>query len=141
MIKRYEDWPTQLEKAIISRYDTKFQYGNHDCCMGVAFIIEAMTGVNVGATLKKYKNKKGAMLVLARFGGVRGAAEHFAKVIDAPSVPVKLAKRGDVVLVETDQGEALGFVSMNGRLAYVAGNPSGWRSFPVENWLHAWSIG
>ena len=140
LVKRCEDWPIKLEAAIINRSDTKFEYGKHDCCMAVASIIEAMTGTTIGGTLRKYKNERGAKVVLARYGGVRGVAEHLSKEIGATAISPKLAQRGDVVLVNIGEDESLGIVSMNGRDAFIAGKPSGWRSFPVETWICGWRI-
>ena len=84
--------------------DLAFSWGGSDCCLFVCDGIEAMTGTDPGARWRGlYLSEKGARRVLRDNGGVRG----LASLILGEPIPPPLAGRGDVVLIDTPDGEAL----------------------------------
>ncbi len=103
-MRRLEDWPTRLAEFIEARRERAFSWSESDCCLFVCDAIEAMTGTDPGARWRGlYASEKGARRVLRDNGGVAGIA---TLVLGSP-VPIALAGRGDVVLIDTPHGEAL----------------------------------
>ncbi|NUA26101.1 DUF6950 family protein [Cupriavidus basilensis] len=104
-MQRLEDWPTRLAEFIEARHERAFSWGGSDCCLFVCDAIEAMTGTDPGSRWRGiYSSEKGARRVLRDNDGVAGIA---TLVLGLP-VPPALAGRGDVVLIDTPHGEALG---------------------------------
>lgn len=103
-MERLLDWPVRLADFIEARRERAFSWGGSDCCLFVCDGIEAMTGTDPGARWRGlYLSEKGARRVLRDNGGVRG----LASLILGEPIPPLLAGRGDVVLIDTPDGEAL----------------------------------
>lgn len=103
-LMRKEGWERLLAEFVEQRLNDTFQYGVRDCCLFVCDGIEAMTGTDPGSRWRGlYTSEKGARRVLRDNGGVAGLA---GLVLGAPVVAA-LAGRGDVVLIDTPDGEAL----------------------------------
>lgn len=103
-MKRFNDWPTRLAAFIEARRARAFSRGVSDCCMFVADAVEAMTGVDYAARWRGfYTSDKAAFRLLRDYGGVVGVAT----MMLGPAVPAALAGRGDVVVIDAPEGEAL----------------------------------
>lgn len=103
-MQRLDDWPTRLAEFIEARRERAFSRGVSDCCMFVADAIEAMTGNDPAARWRGlYSTDKGAYRLLRDNGGVVGLC---SLVLGSP-IPSALAGRGDVVLIDAPEGEAL----------------------------------
>lgn len=104
LMERLEDWPARLVEFIEARRERAFCWAESDCCLFVCDAIEAMTGADPGARWRGlYASERGARRVLRDNGGVAG----IATLVLGAAVPPALAGRGDVVLIDTPQGEAL----------------------------------
>lgn len=144
-MSRREDWPAALAAAYAE--DRRFAWGRSDCCLFAADLVAAMTGADPAAALRgRYEDVKGARRVLKRHGGsLERLAEDFAARHGWPELPVTLAQRGDLALVELppsserigDWAEALGIV-MGARVAVMG------RSGPLQIQLacarRAWRV-
>ncbi len=99
---RFENWPELLAAFIEARRHTPFKWGESDCCLFAADALLAMTGVDVAAHNRgKYDTARGALALIKEAGGVSG-------LVALEPVDRKLASRGDIVMVDTAQGDALG---------------------------------
>lgn len=145
-LRRRPDWADRLQWAVIARRQEPFRYGEHDCCLAAAALVEAMTGVDpVPGRLRAYKSADGARRRLQRHGGVAGLADHVLGQHGAKQVAPAFAQRGDVVAcsVTGDAGmgaTALGVVSLDGRWAFVPADAGGWAEAPAATWTDAWRI-
>lgn len=91
-------------QAIANHKNEPFQWGTLDCCMFTGECIKEVTGIDiVGEYRGRYKTEIGAKRVLAKYGSIEEHLDKHFKRID-----YKLAKRGDVVLFESDLGNAVG---------------------------------
>lgn len=101
--RKLADW----QKVAATR---PFSWGDADCCLTVCDGLLAITGIDPAKDFRgQYKTKRGAYGALKRFAG-GGLAETVEKItgdLGWPEVPRLMAQRGDVGLVNTDQGEAL----------------------------------
>lgn len=117
---RLENWPGLLEEFIEQSLHAPFEWGARDCCLFAADAVRAMTGEDYAAEFRgRYRSARSAQQVLAAFGGVSGIVERTGFEEIAPL----MAQRGDVVLVNTEAGDALGVVGMDGRV--VCQGPDG----------------
>lgn len=102
---RLPDWPARLSDFIESRRQRDFLWGERDCCLFACDAVQVVTGHDPAKRWRGlYASEKGARRLLRDNGGVIGLA------IIAFGAPVSAANagRGDVVLIDTPDGEALG---------------------------------
>jgi len=91
------DWHNRLIAVIRAAEKRPFLWGEHDCCLFAADCAEAMTGENFADDWRgTYDNETGAKKALLRGGG--SLEKVLAKYLD--EVPVKMAQRGDIAVVE-----------------------------------------
>ncbi|MGQ8367144.1 DUF6950 family protein [Glaciecola sp. 1036] len=102
---RKKDWFKRLINYVQTHIQTPFKYGEFDCCLFACDAVIEMTGKDPAIRYRgKYSTKRGALKALKSIGG--GSIESaFTKMFGDMDVPLS-AMRGDVVLVETEQGPA-----------------------------------
>lgn len=94
---KHPDWHNRLIAVIRAAEKRPFLWGEHDCCLFAADCAEAMTGDNFADGWRgTYDSETGAKKALLRGGG------SLEKVLDKylDEVPVKMAQRGDIAVVE-----------------------------------------
>src|SRR4051812_1466291 len=100
---RSETWDTDLMKFIASRERTPFQWGVHDCTLFAVDCAHAMTGIDHAANYRGYSDEAGAADIIRQAGSLRQLVPDNM----GPEIPVKMARRGDWVLIEQGGREAL----------------------------------
>ncbi|BBT44207.1 TPA: hypothetical protein R4T04_004572 [Enterobacter asburiae] len=94
---KHPDWHNRLIAVIRAAEKRPFLWGEHDCCLFAADCAEAMTGDNFAEGWRwTYDSETGAKKALLRGGG--SLEKVLAKYLD--EVPVKMAQRGDIAVVE-----------------------------------------
>ena len=137
---RFEDWETRLAEALADM--SAPQWGKNDCAMRAFGAIAAITGVDIGEPWRgQYSTEFGALRQIVEFGctDMEGVAEKLAGQHGLEEVPVLTAQRGDLVLVDSDQGPALGIVGLDGWWVIVAGADAVVR-VPLRACRRAWRI-
>lgn len=106
MVRR-EDWPARLAEQIERARRRPFCYGEHDCFLFAANVVQAMTGEDPAAQLRgAYSDERSALETIARYGALRDVAiACFGAASDA-----LCAKRGDIVMVQYNNVESLAVV-------------------------------
>lgn len=116
---RLHDWHARLVSCLAASAAKPFQMGQHDCSLFAADAVAAMTGRDIASDWRgRYTTLKGGIRVLRKAGyadHVALAAAHFPER-DNPA----LAQPGDIAVVASDEGPALGIVQ--GELIYVLGH-------------------
>jgi len=132
---RYENWAEKLNTVLVTKHFEPFVWGKHDCCLFAADCILEMTGIDYAVDFRGcYKTVLEAARILKEKNGVRGVAT----LALGNEISYKLAQRGDIVLIETEEhGETLtvcvGVVCVAPgieRLEYV----------PMEKAICAWRV-
>ncbi|MFH1806822.1 MAG: hypothetical protein ABID63_18230 [Pseudomonadota bacterium] len=137
---RLPGWEKKLSDWHVACAGTAFVWGQSDCCLTACDGLQAITGIDPASGFRgRYKTLRGAYRALKRFGGggLRETAQKITDDLGWPSVPVLTARRGDVGLVPTDQGEALA-ICLGAR--WVAQGRGGLVYLPLKNGLCAWRV-
>lgn len=134
-MRRLWDWPRRLASAIEASRAKPFVWGEHDCALFAAGVVHELTGQDFAAEFRgRYDSHAGAVALLGARGGLEVVV---TAALGAPRALPRLAQRGDVVMVDTDLGPALGVCA--GGYAACAG-PEGLQFVPMERWQRAWEV-
>ena len=135
--QRRPDWPERLAEAVRAARGRPFAWGRHDCALFAFDCVRAMTGVDHLAAFRgRYRSAKGAARALKRIGGVETLEELVVGIFGQPE-PIVAAQRGDVVLLDTERGPALG-VCLGARSAFAG--PDGLAYAPTASARAAWRV-
>lgn len=134
---RLEGWEKRLFAEIEAARHKPYVLGEHDCFRLACRVVEALTGADRWPEFAGYTSKREAMALLARHGRSFEAA--FDWFFGAPSVNVRLARRGDLCCVETADGEKHLGVCVGADVALLA--PEGLIFTPLLTCLCAWRVG
>ncbi|MDI3139440.1 DUF6950 family protein [Enterobacter kobei] len=116
---KHPDWHNRLIAVIRAAEKRPFLWGEHDCCQFAADCAEAMTGENFADGWRgTYDSETGAKKALLRGGG--SLEKVLAKYLD--EVPVKMAQRGDIAIVENAGTRCAGVIY--GGAVWVPGETS-----------------
>lgn len=136
MITRKEDWQLPLMQFLAAAARRPFQPGVHDCALFTAGAVEAMTGVDIAAAFRgRYSTLRGGHRVLRRCG----YADHVAiAAYNFPEIAPAFAAPGDIAVVPTPDGPALGIVQ--GASIYVVA-PTGLGAHGLLTASRAFKVG
>lgn len=109
LVVRLPHWRSALSKCIEEALQRPFEWGRHDCALFAADAVLAMTGVDPAEGWRgRYSTPRGAIRVLRR----DGYDDHIAYAEGyLPEVHPARAAMGDIVMVETPVGVALGVLT------------------------------
>lgn len=124
-LMRAPDWALRLSGYLAACARRAFVPGQHDCALFAAGALAAMGGPDLAAPyLGRYRTLTGGRRVLRR----EGYADHIAVVAAHLPRRVGRALPGDLAVVQTDDGPALGVVQ--GLAVYVV-TPTGLGLVPL----------
>ncbi len=134
---RRPDWPARLTRFLDQRREWPFAWGYHDCCLAACDWVKEAAGWDPAAGFRNaYDDRDGALRALRTLGA--GTLTETARTIGGPPlVSVRFARRGDVALIRSPAGPALGIV-IGDRIAAAA--PAGWSFVPLDDAIMAWRI-
>lgn len=105
---RLYDWEARLSAYISKVASTPFEYGVHDCALFAAGGVEALTGENPAAKFVGKYHGRASGRALTRGAGF---ADHVAFAESLfPRVGLASAMPGDLAVIDTRSGPALGIV-------------------------------
>lgn len=101
---RLEGWEERLAALVESLGDEQYELGRHDCFWLACRVVRELTGVDRWPEFAgKYRTRRGALLAIAEHGrSFSSAGDWF---FGAPSVPVTMARRGDVCAYRGEDDE------------------------------------
>lgn len=104
---RNPNWQIELGKTITAAAKRPFLWGEHDCCLFAADCARVVCGIDPAEKYRgTYSTEQGARKALLRnHRSIEGAIAAYFK-----EVPVAFAQRGDLVVVDTEQGRVAGVV-------------------------------
>lgn len=132
---RFPDWPRRLDVAIEAARRRPFCYGTVDCALFAADVVLALTGVDLAESFRgRYSSRSEAVALLGARGGLEAVVH---EALGEPLPTPLLARRGDVLMVKTPEGPALGIC--DGIRGQFAG-PQGLAARPMSEWEKAWRV-
>lgn len=143
MLTRFPNWPECLNRYLDVTRNAPFCWGINDCALRACDAVLAMTGTDIAFPFRNgYTTEISAAKAMLRFagGGLEEVAEKVATQHLMPEISVSMVGRGDIVLMDTDLGPALGIVTMNAAVAEFA-SPRGVERWPVRLCRRAWRVG
>ena len=133
---KHPDWHIRLDTFIRENMLTPFEWGKFDCCLFVADAVEAMTGTDFAAPFRgRYTTATGSARALKKYGS--GDVKSTLTSLFGEPLPRLLAGRGDIVLVNSDYGHALG-ICWGGQI-WVTG-PAGLHALAPAEALCTWRV-
>jgi hypothetical protein len=132
---RLTDWETRLGDYLARHRGAVFAWGRLDCVLFAAGAVEALTGEDPAAAVRKrYRTKIGAARKLRQQG-----FRTIAALMDSRFEPVQpaFAQRGDIVMAQGSLGVCVG------RQALFIGEEDGAPglvSVPLAAWERAWRV-
>jgi hypothetical protein len=139
MRRKVKGWETILHTFISKYQDSAFRWGAHDCMKFANKAIKALCEIDVLERSEyRWLNKKEAVAILKK-KKAKGWGTLAEKELDKhfEQINTNFAQRGDVLLVETLQGEGLG-VLYKGKIAVLS--PKGLVYLPLSAALKGWRI-
>ena len=134
------NWPILLASFIVSRRNTPFVWGTHDCSLFIADAVKVITDRDIAAAFRgRYSTAKGAQRALKRYG--KGT---LTATMDALLPPIYAADigRGDVAQVQTvvEGGNTEAALAIcTGRVLWLAG-PNGLTRLPRSAAECGWRV-
>lgn len=128
MIRKTPGWQARLAACLAASARSDFGLGKLDCALHGAAALAAMTGVDLAAPYRgRYRTLRGGLRHLRR----DGYADHIALAAAhlRQREPGEAPQPGDLAVVETDAGPALGVVQ--GASLYLR-SPAGLGLLPVS---------
>jgi hypothetical protein len=106
---KVKNWQSLLADHLFAQMAKPFEWGINDCCLFACDCVHVMTGQDPGTAYRnKYTTELGARRTLKRVGG--GSIETAFNQVFGPLKPRLNAGRGDLALINTDLGPAVGIV-------------------------------
>lgn len=116
---RLDGWEARLNAVIEAFRNERYELGVNDCFRLACAVIAALTGVDRWPEFAGYKTRREALMRIARHGSSFEAAGDW--FFGGPRVDLRQARRGDLVAVQTADGEKHLAVHLGDRLALMAG--------------------
>lgn len=135
-LRRRADWPEALAAAVEAARHLPYVLGQHDCLRFTCRCIEVMTGADFWPRFAGYSTRLQALRVIAAIAPSLGEA--VGNILQTPSQPTAMARRGDVVLYRDASGEHLG-VCTGAQFAVLT--DQGLAFLPLAEGVHAWRVG
>jgi hypothetical protein len=131
---RSDDWPQIFAEFVEARSSMPFEWQTNDCVTFAADWAFAVTGADPIADVRgSWTTKIGAARALNRFGGL---AEAIGSRLE--EISPAFAQRGDVGLVDVEDGEALVIVGYDN---LIGPGPNGLTFLPRDKMKRAWKVG
>lgn len=130
---RVDGWEERLAEVVEAAESRPFEWGVHDCCTFAAACVDAITGSDHVGRLD-YADERAAKRILACHGGLLEAVTSRLGVTVGGWAH---ARRGDVCLVPTEQGDGLG-VCLGTHIAVAAEQGIERYPLPLARWV--WRI-
>jgi hypothetical protein len=135
-MSRLENWPRFLSETLTEKATQDFVWGENDCCLFVADVLLAITGIDYGAALRgTYSTEAEALAIVQEHGDIEGFLDY---ILGAENqIRTGMVGRGDVVV--TTQGSC-GIIDDTGRRIALYAKDKGLVRVSKAQALYAWRI-
>lgn len=134
---RRHDWTDRLFATVEAYRCVPFEWGQHDCCLFTARVVDAMCDTDyAGQLAREYHNERSALAYIARMGGLESALTAW---LDQPLPRVAMIRRGDVVLFRDAGGTSAVGICIGATI--VSTSPDGQALAPISAAFAGWRVG
>ena len=144
-MNRFPDWPERLQRFLERRQEQRFKWGVQDCALFACDAVVEMTGVDLAADFRgQYSTAHSARRAIKIFahGGLADVAEKVAGKHHIAEVEVALAQRGDIALVEMEEGDPFPYALVVVMIGHLVGPAHrGVERLPLSRIRRVWAIG
>lgn len=134
---RLDGWESRLHAVIEEARARPYELGTWDCFRMALRTVEALTGLDHWPQFEgRYRTRRQAVALIAKYGSSFEAA--FDAFFHETSVGVRLASRGDIVALQTSDGEKHLGICLGVESVFLA--PEGLIRIPTLTCLCAWKI-
>jgi hypothetical protein len=141
------NWQELLHNYLLRRQNETFAWGSMDCCLFACDAVRELTETDLAVDFRgKYDSLLTAVKAMKRFTSsdeekhlVELVAEKIALQHEIEEVPLLMAQRGDVILLDSPLGKGLGILGLRGTHVHCAG-PDGVVDVPLQECVRAWRI-
>lgn len=132
---RRPDWLARLRSEVERAAGQPFEWGRQDCCLFAARCVDAMCDGSDYEGDLTYRDQTSALRFLVEQGGIEaGVTARFGAPIPWPQ-----AMRGDLVLIETEDGIGSLGVCLGSNSVFVA-RDGGIEYRPTKSARACWSV-
>lgn len=138
--RRKENWQSAMTAFLSENRARAFVWGEWDCCLSALAHVDAITLDNsyYGQYAGRWSDLRSAIEAIEALGGYEQAV---TDVFGQPLEQNAKAQRGDLVLFDSGQGPALGFIGLDGiDIMAVALDTPGFSRIQRGRMLRAWRI-
>jgi len=138
-MEKLADWQPRLEAYLrnLQRAPRPVAAGRHDCCLFAAGAVEAQTGIDPAEAWRgRYTTFRGGLRMIRRDGHADLPALVAAHL---PEIGLLAAMPGDIALVASTEGPAMGVVQ--GAAIYVLGAGGGLAAVPITAAQRVFAVG
>ena len=143
-MRRTPDWQHKLHDFLVARAKEPFAWGSNDCALFAADAIQAITGEDLAAEFRGYKDEEGATAAVKSVANgttVEDAVVYIAKKHNLQErKSILFAQRGDLVIYQGTEGLAAGVVHLSGTHALFV-SPTGLHKIRLRYCKRAWKVG
>jgi hypothetical protein len=132
-----QGWEARLSGVIEEFRHRPYAIGETDCFRLTCRVVEALTGADRWPEFVGYTTERESLLVMARYGST--FEEAFDWFFGAPSVSVRLARRGDICHGPGASGEKPLAVCLGAEVAGLG--VGGLTRVPLLSCHRAWRVG
>lgn len=102
-MQRIDGWEGRFWDTIHGAEGKPYVLGEHDCFKLTCDVVKALTGVDLWSPWKgRYSTERQALKLIAQYGGSFNGA--FTKLFNTSVVDPSMARRGDVLRFDDDNG-------------------------------------
>lgn len=134
---RLEGWESRLARLIEEARHRPYVLGENDCFRMACEVVRALTGDDLWPVYQGYTTRREALARLALLGSTFESA--FDKVFGSPRLPWQNARRGDIVALQSEDGEKHLGVCNGSTVAGLLEH--GLAFFPLPVALCCWRVG
>ena len=140
MSRRYDDWAARLDAITIDYQKRKFRWGKSDCGTLATDCVRALTGIDLYQDFSgQYDSLRSYARLLSKYNcqNIGDLFSVMANQFGFKSIPLKLAKRGDIITVISCDMECLGVCQGRHSMFHME---QGLLMFETLQCERAWSI-
>lgn len=112
-MRRFQDWPERMQAFIEENRSRAFNWDGWHCALWSLAHVDAITGTSHYDTHRPFcHDEQSSLEYIEGLGGIEAAV---TQTFGPPLLTARKAQRGDLVMIQSTEGPALGVLDLSGR--------------------------